>query len=146
MSDSTRSDKKPTPRKPGPPGVGTPFAGDSSSENTPMPAEKRPQFDPNATIIDTTSRFDPGSKFVDTDATILDFQAKVVDPNDTIPPGTLVRPTPRSPASPGTIAGPQASSAESMIGVLLGGRYELLQLLGPRWRIILRFCSDSNKS
>jgi tetratricopeptide (TPR) repeat protein/predicted Ser/Thr protein kinase len=130
MSDSTRSDKKPTPRKPGPPGVGTPFAGDSSSENTPMPAEKRPQFDPNATIIDTTSRFDPGSKFVDTDATILDFQAKVVDPNDTIPPGTLVRPTPRSPASPGTIAGPQASSAESMIGVLLGGRYELLQLLG----------------
>ncbi|HMG86784.1 MAG TPA: protein kinase [Terracidiphilus sp.] len=132
MSDSKRPDNKPFPRKPGPPGIGTPFAGESSSGNIPNLSEKRPQFDPNATIIDTSSRFDPTAKPVDADATILDFQAKVVDPNDTIPPGTLVRPSPppRAPTPPGTIANPQASAAESRIGELLGGRYELLQLLG----------------
>ena len=132
MSDSTRSDKKPIPGKPGPPGVGTPFAGESSAGNTPSPAEKRPKFDPNATIVDTSSQFVPEEKMVDTDATIIDFQAKVVDPSDTIPPGTLVRPSPspRSPSPPGTVANPKASAAESMIGDLLSGRYELLLLLG----------------
>jgi tetratricopeptide (TPR) repeat protein len=66
---------------------------------------------------------------VDADATIIDFQAKVVDANATIPP---IRPTPspRSPSPPGTVANPQASAAESRIGELLSGRYELIQLLG----------------
>jgi hypothetical protein len=68
MSDSTRSDKKPIPGQPGPPGVGTPFAGESSAGNTPSPAEKRPKFDPNATIIETTSQFVPDGKLVDADA------------------------------------------------------------------------------
>src|SRR3984957_12838942 len=130
MSDSTRSDKNPVPRKPGTPGVGTPFAGESSSGTTPNPAEKRPQVDPNATIIDTSSRFAPEGKLVDADATIIDFQAKKLDVNATIPPGTVVaRPSP-PPRSPGTIANPQASAAEARIGELLCGRYELLQLLG----------------
>ena len=132
MSDSTRSDKKPIPGKPGSPGVGTPFAGESSAGNTPSPVEKRPKFDPNATIVDTTSQFVPGRNLGDADATVVDLPAKVVDPNDTIPPGTVVRPSPppRSPSPPGTIANPQASAAESMIGELLSGRYELLLLLG----------------
>jgi serine/threonine protein kinase/tetratricopeptide (TPR) repeat protein len=132
MSDSTRSDKNPAPRKPGRPGIGTPFAGESSSGNIPNPEEKRPQFDPNATIIDTSSRFAPEEKVVDPDATILDFQPKAMDANDTIPPGILARPSPppRRPSPPGTIANSQASAAEARIGDLLGGRYELLQLLG----------------
>ncbi|MGA9584918.1 MAG: serine/threonine-protein kinase, partial [Terracidiphilus sp.] len=131
MSDSSRSDNKPAPIKPGPPGIGTPFAGESSPGNTPSP-EKSPQFDPNATIIDTTSRFDPAAKLADADATILDFQAKQADANATVPPETSARhtPSPRSPSPPGTIANPKASAAEARIGELLCGRYELLQLLG----------------
>src|SRR5580700_9073163 len=121
MSDSKRSDKKPVPRKPGPPGVGTPFAGESSPGDIPNPAEKRPQFDPNATIVDTTSRFVPGGKPVDADATIVDFQPPVADANAKIPQGTSVRrtPSPRLPSPPGTISDPQGSAAESMIGELL---------------------------
>ncbi len=132
MSDSTRSDKKPIPGKPGPPGIGTPFAGESSAGNIPIPAQKRPKLDPNATIVDATPRFVPEEKLVDADATIIDFQPNAVDVNATIPPRTLVRPSPspRSPSPPGTIANPQASAAASRIGDLLCGRYELLQLLG----------------
>ena len=131
MSDSTRSDKKPVPIKPGSPGIGTPFAGESSPENT-LNQEKLPQFDPDATIIDTTSRFDPAAKLADADATIIDFQAKKADANATIPPDPTVRhsPSPRSPSPPGTIANPQASAAQARIGELLCGRYEIVQLLG----------------
>ena len=131
MSDSTRSDKNPAPGKPGRPGIGTPFAGESSAGNTPNPAEKLSQFDPNATIIDTSSLW-PEEKVVDPDATVFDFQPKAMDANDTIPPGTLARPSPppRRPSPPGTIANSQASAAEARIGDLLCGRYELLQLLG----------------
>jgi predicted Ser/Thr protein kinase len=120
------------PRKPGPPGIGTPFAGESSSGNISNPAEKRPQFDPNATIIDTSSRFDPEEQLADSDATIIDFQGTAVDANATTPPGTFVRPSPspRSPSPPGTIANPQGSAGQARIGDLLCGRYELLQLLG----------------
>jgi serine/threonine protein kinase/tetratricopeptide (TPR) repeat protein len=132
MSDSKRSDKNSAPRKPGPPGIGTPFAGESSSGNISNPAEKRPQFDPNATIIDTSSRFDPEEQLADSDATIIDFQGTAVDANATTPPGTFVRPSPspRSPSPPGTIANPQGSAGQARIGDLLCGRYELLQLLG----------------
>jgi eukaryotic-like serine/threonine-protein kinase len=63
---------------------------------------------------------------VDPDATIVDFQAKAVDANATVPP-VRPSPSPRSPSPPGTTANPHA---ESMIGQLLCGRYELLQLLG----------------
>jgi eukaryotic-like serine/threonine-protein kinase len=123
MSDPTRSDEKPIPKKPAPPGVGTPFAGESSSGNIEIPADKRPKYDPNATIIDTASRFDPESKLVDANATVFDFQAMAVDEDAKITPETSVRR-----ANP--IHGSHASSAESLIGNLLSGRYELLQLLG----------------
>jgi eukaryotic-like serine/threonine-protein kinase len=132
MSDSTRSDKKGVPGKPGPPGVGTPFAGESSAGNTPGSGEKRPKYDPDATIIDTSSRVVPDGKLVDPDATIFDFQPKTADANPTIPPGTFVRPTPSPrPKSPhGTIANAHPSAAESLIGTVLSERYELLELLG----------------
>src|SRR5579863_9740774 len=104
MSDSTRSDKKAVPKKPGSPGVGTPFAGESSSGGISIPPEKRPQLDPDATIIDVGPRFDPESKPVDPDATIIDvsprfdpdativdLHATMLDPGATIAPGAPTR-------------------------------------------------------
>jgi tetratricopeptide (TPR) repeat protein/predicted Ser/Thr protein kinase len=130
MSDSTRSDEKSIPQKPGPPGVGTPFAGESSSGDIPIPAEKQPQPDLDATIIEIAPRFDPEAKLADADATIIDVRATVVDANATLAPGISIRrsPSPRSPSSPNSDT--QAGAAELKIGDLLGGRYELLQLLG----------------
>jgi tetratricopeptide (TPR) repeat protein len=127
MSDSKRSDDKPNPQQPGPPGVGTPFAGESSPGNISIPAKQRPQYDPDATIVDLSSRFDPKSNLVDPDATILDAQALVLDADAKVAPGTSVRRTP-SPPSPNSDT--KGSAAESLIGTLLGERYELLELLG----------------
>jgi tetratricopeptide (TPR) repeat protein/predicted Ser/Thr protein kinase len=137
MSDSTRSDKKAFPKKPGPPGVGTPFAGESSSGDISNPPETTGQRDPDATIVDTRPRLDPESKAVDSDATIVDasplldsdativdLQATLLDPGATIAPGTPVR---RPPAT--RLTSPD-SAAVFQIGDLLGGRYEILQLLG----------------
>ena len=85
MSDSKRSDKETCPRS---------LALRASELRLPVkvlletphvPAEKRPQFDPNATIIDTTSRFVPDGKLVDADATIIDFQGEKGDASATIP-------------------------------------------------------------
>ena len=121
MSDSKRSDDKPIPQKPGAPGVGTPFAGESSSGNLPIPQEIRPEHDPDATIFDTDPRLDTGVKHPDADATIIDVRPVAVDPNATMAPGTSVR---------RAALNKQASSAEFQIGDQLGGRYELLQLLG----------------
>src|SRR5580692_2159118 len=132
MSDSTRPDKKPVPGKPGPPGVGTPFAGESSSGDIVIPIQKRPPHDPNATIIDTPPPIDPGTKLVDADATLFSAQAVVPGDGATTPPGAWVRgmSSPRSPASPGPNSDRQFRAAELQIGDLLGGRYQLLQLLG----------------
>ena len=126
MSDSTRSDKNPVPKKPGPPGVGTPFAGESSSGDIPIPQEKHPQHDPEATIIDVAPRIDPTSKLVDPDATIFDASLGL-DPNATIidPQATMLNTSASS-----RFANAQAGTGEIRIGDLLGGRYELLQLLG----------------
>ena len=132
MSDPTRSDKKPVSGKPGPPGVGTPFAGESSSGDIPIPAEQRHSIDPNVTIIDTSRTTDSGPKRVDADATVFDAQAIVPEDGAASPPGTWVRgtPSPRSPAPPSPNSDRQSHAAELRIGDLLGGRYELLQLLG----------------
>ena len=132
MSDSTRSDKKPVPGNPGPPGVGTPFAGESSSGEIPIPAQKRPAYDPNVTIVDASLPIDPGTKLVDADATVFDAQAIVLADGPATAPGTWVRgtPSPRSPAPPSPNSDRQFRAAELQIGNLLGGRYELLQLLG----------------
>src|SRR5580700_7488489 len=99
MSDSKRSDDKSIPQQPGPPGVGTPFAGESSPGNIPIPAKQRSEYDPNATIVDISSGFDPESKPVDPNATILDGQAIVLDADAKIASGTSVprTPSPRSP-------------------------------------------------
>jgi serine/threonine protein kinase/tetratricopeptide (TPR) repeat protein len=126
MSDSTRSDKNPVPKKPGPPGVGTPFAGESSSGDIPIPQEKQPQHDPEATIIDAGPRIDSKSKLVDADATIFEASLQL-DPNATIidPQATILGAAPSS-----RFANAQAGAGELRIGDLLGGRYELVQLLG----------------
>ena len=136
MSDSTRSDKKAFPKKPGPPGVGTPFAGESSSGDISIPPETGGLQDPGATIVDAGPRLDPEPKAVDPDATIIDVSplrdpaativdphATLLDPGATIAPGAPARRTPRPPSSPD-------SAAVFQIGDLLGGRYEILQLLG----------------
>ena len=130
MSDSTRSDEKGFPKKPGTPGVGTPFAGESSSGNVEIPLEKRPDFDPNVTILDTGPRTEPAGKLVDPGATILDLGSVVRDANATLAPGTSIprNPSGRSPSDPNY--GAQGNAADIRIGDLLGGRYELVALLG----------------
>jgi len=86
------------------PGVGVPVKGDSSSSGIPV--------DPDATLVDfSTSSFDPQATLVDVDATLVD-----------------ATPTPRS-ISRGS-GHPQSSAAVLEIGDVLGGRYEILQLLG----------------
>ena len=93
---------KPVPNKQGAPGVGTPFAGESSATAVPIPSQDAvPSADSQATLLDA-------------DATIA--------------PGTLPRRTP--PPSPSQISGLYGSAAVLQIGDLLGGRYEILQLLG----------------
>src|ERR1017187_5595271 len=120
MSKPTRSDEKGFPKKPGTPGVGPPFAGESSSGNIEIPHEKRPDYDPNATILDTGPRNEPPAKSVDPDATILDLGSAVRDANATMAPGTSARRTPsgRTPARPNSET--QGNAAEFQIGDLLG--------------------------
>src|SRR5450755_2274604 len=129
-------DKKSAARKPASPGVGTPFAGESSSSNVPVPpldevthAEFFPAaVDSDATIVDAApSRRDP-------DATISDAgprrdpDATLVDADATIAPETPVRRT-SAPSSNRQAPAPD-SAAVFQIGELVGGRYEILQLLG----------------
>lgn len=147
MGDSRSRPPGNSPKKPGPP-VGTPFAGESSSSNVPVPPGDDATLvdgtpvtpDSEATIIgdlrpsnvkpsnvkpsnarptnarpsSTPPQFDPDQTLVDADATIV--------------PGSSFRgasPPPRS-----RISGSGASAAVLQIGDLLGGRYEILQLLG----------------
>jgi eukaryotic-like serine/threonine-protein kinase len=128
MSDSTRSesDKKAVPKKPGPPGVGTPFAGESSSGGISIPAEERLHHDPDATIIDAGPRFDPESKPVDPDATIIDVSPQL-DPDATI---VDLQATLLDAAASSRLSASQGSVGVLQIGNLLGGRYEILQMLG----------------
>ena len=107
MDDSrSRPDEKSVTKKPGPPGARTPFAGESSSTGVPVPED-------GATLAD------PFPKASDSDATLVDADA-------TIAPGT---PFPRTPTR-NRIPDSYASAAVLQIGDVLGGRYEILQLLG----------------
>src|ERR1700733_1056454 len=110
MDDSrSRQDETPLTRKPAAPGIRTPFAGGISSSNVPVPSED------GATLADPSLR---GS----------DPEATIVDADATIAPGTSFRRTPAPSTS--RIFGSPASAAVFEIGDVLGGRYEILQLLG----------------
>ena len=86
MNDRPGPDKESVAKRPAAPGVGTPFAGESSSSNVPVPLQDRAQYDPDATVVDAGQQFDSEATLVDVDATIA--------------PGTSVRRTPtRSPSS-----------------------------------------------
>ncbi len=124
---SLRSDKKSVARKPASPGVGTPFAGESSSSNVPLPPQ------------DEATRVDAGRFPSDSDATVVDAgpvsarppfdpEATLVDADATIAPGTSFRRTPAP--TPSRISDSYGSAAVFQIGELIGGRYEILQLLG----------------
>ncbi len=89
-----------------PPGVSVPAKGDS--------APSGPQHDPDATLVDF-----PNS-YLDPEATMVDANDKFVAP----PPPPPIR---RSGPVP---AGSQISAPVLRIGDVLGGRYEILQLLG----------------
>ncbi|MGB9234048.1 MAG: tetratricopeptide repeat protein [Terriglobales bacterium] len=97
-------DGKPVPKKHGGPVVETPFAGESSATSVPIPPQSAPP---------------PGD---------ADSQATLIDADATIAPGTLPRRTPLPTAS--QISGLYGSAAVLQIGDLVGGRYEILQLLG----------------
>jgi eukaryotic-like serine/threonine-protein kinase len=124
---SLRSGKKSVARKPASPGVGTPFAGESSSSNVPVPPQ------------DEATRVDVGRFPSDFDATVVDAgpvsakppfdpEATLVDADATIAPGTSFRRTPAP--TPSRISDSYGSAAVFQIGDLIGGRYEILQLLG----------------
>jgi eukaryotic-like serine/threonine-protein kinase len=97
------------------PGVSVPAKGDSSGSHFPV--------DPDATLVDfPQASSDPEATFVDADATVVDVDATLVDVGV---PGRS--PAPRS--------GPRASRLQVSAPILqtndvLGGRYEILQLLG----------------
>jgi serine/threonine protein kinase/Tfp pilus assembly protein PilF len=144
MSDSRSRPPGNSPKKPGP-SVGTPFAGESSSSNLPVPPEGDVTLvdgtpvapDSEATIIGDVrpSNVKPGNirpsntpPRLDPDQTLVDADATLVDADATIVPGSSFRassPPPRS-----RISGSGTSAAVLQIGDLLGGRYEVLQLLG----------------
>ncbi len=128
MSDSKRSDDQSKPQQPGPPGVGTPFAGESSPGNIPNLKNDQSHYDPDATVFDFSPRIQPKSEPIDPDATVFDAQAIVLDPNaQAAAPRPAVQ---RSPAPQSPNFDTHGSAADLQIGALLSGRYELLALLG----------------
>ena len=151
MDDSSsRPDAKSVSKKPATPGVRTPFAGESSGSNVPVPPQDEAtlvdagpfRHDPDATIVDAgPSRHDPDATIVDAgpsrhdpDATIVDAgqrfdpEATLVDAGTPHAPGTSSRRTPTP--TPNRVSDSYASAAVFEIGDVLGGRYEILQLLG----------------
>ena len=124
MDDSSsRPDAKSLSKKPAAPGVKTPFAGESSGSNVPVPPQDE------GTLVDAGPfRHDPDATLVDASPPAIDPEAKLVDAEATIAPGTSFRRTPTP--TPSRISDSYASAAVLQIGAVLGGRYEILQLLG----------------
>jgi len=100
---------------------------------------RNPRFDPqdraNSTHqpgVGVPAKGDSGSNPPgDSDATLIDFPQPPFDPEATQVDATPIpgaTPTPRVPARPP--ARPQMSIPALQIGDVLGGRYEILQLLG----------------
>src|ERR1700733_664498 len=143
MDDFTKlPDKKPTPKMPAAGGVGTRFAGESSGSGDPIPAEVKPpvaapdrnvsdrnlsdrsEIDANATIIDAVRPpFDPDVTMVDAGLPV-DPQATLFDRNAANAQRSTIR---RSPNDPSGLYG---GDAILQVGDVLGGRYEILKMLG----------------
>ncbi len=92
------------------------------------------RHDPDATVIDARPlRHDPDATIVDAGPSRHDPDATVMDARPVDPDATMIdaRSAPRRtpPPSPSQM-GMYASAAVLQIGQLLGGRYEILQLLG----------------
>ncbi len=164
MDDSERSDEKPAAKKPGTLGTRTPFAGESSGSNDPLPPKHEDEAtvldarplrsdaeatvvdaepvrrtpDPDATVINARPAIDPkaakvhATRKIDPDATAYDARpladpdATMADVDATIAPGVPIRGGSRA----GRISDSYASATVFQIGDVLGGRYEILQLLG----------------
>ncbi|HLM82085.1 MAG TPA: hypothetical protein VK302_15885, partial [Terriglobales bacterium] len=124
MDDSSpRPDAKSLSKKPAAPGVKAPFAGESSGSNVPVPPQDE------GTLVDAGPfRHDPEATLVDAFPKAIDPEAKLVDAGATIAPGSSFRRTPAP--TPNRISDSYASAAVLQIGAVLGGRYEILQLLG----------------
>jgi tetratricopeptide (TPR) repeat protein/predicted Ser/Thr protein kinase len=108
-----RPDPQDRPNSTNQPGVSVPAKGDSSGSNAPV--------DPEATQVDYPQpSSDPEATLVDVDATLVDVDATQVDA-----------------LSPPPSSGPRGGRARVKVNVtlmeigdVLGGRYEILQLLG----------------
>jgi hypothetical protein len=58
MNDRSGPDQKSVAKNPAVPGLGTPFAGESSSSNVSVPLQDQAKGDPDATMVDAGPRFD----------------------------------------------------------------------------------------
>ncbi len=106
-----RSDPQDRPNLTNSPGVRVPAKGDSSDSNLPV--------EPEATVIEfSRSSSAASASLVDSDATLLDIDATLAD-GVSPPPSSGRRPVLR-----------QVSVPLMETGNVLGGRYEILQLLG----------------
>ncbi len=142
MDDPTLPpDGKPVPKPPKKAGVGTSFAGESSATGVPIPPPGgMPGSDPpvntndsDATVIDARPiRLDPDATVMDAKPLRHDPDATVMDARPMDPDATIIDAGPprRTPPSSLSQSGMYSSAAVLQIGELLGGRYEILQLLG----------------
>jgi serine/threonine protein kinase/tetratricopeptide (TPR) repeat protein len=102
-----------------PGGVGAPAKGDSSGSNPPLDSDSPTQVDfPSRPAVSQP-------KFADPDATIVDA-SPLVDPDATMIEGML----PPLPPLSSRFTRPQTPGPSLQPGDVLGGRYEILQLLG----------------
>jgi len=103
-------------------GVGVPVKGDSSASNSPTAPDAPTLVDFSKAPHDSETIVDPGATVVDPEATFVDPDATIVEgmpPPLTSPPPPIRR-----------AAHPQVSTPLLQVGDVLGGRYEILQLLG----------------
>ncbi|MGA7927896.1 MAG: tetratricopeptide repeat protein [Candidatus Sulfotelmatobacter sp.] len=106
-----RFDPQDRPNSTNQPGVSVPAKGDSSGSNLPVDSE--------ATVIEfPKASSDPGTTFGDPEATLADVDATLADG---------ISPPPSSGRSPARL---QVRVPLMQTGDVLGGRYEILQLLG----------------
>jgi tetratricopeptide (TPR) repeat protein/predicted Ser/Thr protein kinase len=115
MQKNLRSDPQDRPNSTNQPGVSVPAKGDSSGSHLPV--------DPDATLVDFPQvSSDPEATFVDSDAAPVDLDATVVDVGS-------VRGSP-IPGSGPRNSRIQVAAPMLQTGDVLGGRYEILQMLG----------------